>query len=179
MSRGGGTAGRRPGFPAPLSTLAAGLLLGAAARLFDVYFQTLGEIFSQMAVWILLGTLIAVYSPTGRAAMGNVFSFCGGMLLTYYAAAALTRGVYGRRFIIGWTVFALFTPIMAYFAWTAKERGVFPKLIAVGIVAVSVLSSVVLFDRLRLYDFFIDGALIYVLFFRKIKRKNTPGGTCP
>lgn len=47
----------------PLSTLLAGLLLGIAARLFDIYFQNLGEIFSQMAIWILLGTGIAIYSP--------------------------------------------------------------------------------------------------------------------
>ena len=55
----------------PISTLAAGLLLGAAARLFDIYAPTLGDIFSQMAVWILLGTLIAIYSPTQKAAMGT------------------------------------------------------------------------------------------------------------
>ena len=150
--------------------LAAGVFLGIAARLFDIYLQNLGEIFSQMAVWILLGTLIAIYSPTKKAAMGNVFPFCMGMLASYYGTAAITHGVYGRVFIIGWTVFALTSPVMAYFAWMAKERGVFPKIIAAGIVAVSVMSSILLFDHLRLYDFIIDGMLIYVLFFKKIKR---------
>ena len=154
----------------PLSMLLAGLILGIAARLFDIYFQNLGEIFSQMAIWILLGTLIAIYSPTKRAAMENIFPFCMGMLATYYVAAVVTHGVYGWTFIIGWTVFALGSPIMAYFAWMAKEPGVFPKIIAAGIVAVSVISSVLLFDRLRIYDFIIDGVLIYILFFKKIKR---------
>lgn len=51
-----------------------------------------------------------------------------------------------------------------------KGPGVFPKIISVGIVAVSVLSSIVLFDRLRFYDFIIGGILIYFLFFKKIKR---------
>ena len=64
--------------------LLAGLILGIAARLFDTYFQNLGEIFSQMAIWILLGTLIAIYNPTKKAAMGNIFPFCTGMLVTYY-----------------------------------------------------------------------------------------------
>ena len=154
----------------PLAMLAAGLLLGAASRLFDIYFQNLGEIFSQMAVWILMGTLIAIYSPTRKAAAQNIFPFCMGMLLTYYATAMLTHGVYSWPFIIGWTVFALFSPIMAFFAWMAKEKGVFPKIIGAGIVAASVLSSIVLFDRLRIYDFIIDGALIYFLFFKKIRR---------
>lgn len=151
----------------PLSMLLAGLLLGIAARLFDIYFQNLGEIFSQMAIWILLGTGIAIYSPTKKAAMGNIFPFCMGMLATYYVTAAITHGVYSRTFIIGWTLFALASPVMAYFAWMAKEPGAFSKIIAAGIAAVSVMSSVLLFDHLRLYDFVIDGVLIYILFFKK------------
>jgi len=163
----------------PVFMLAAGLLLGTAARLFDIYFQTLGEIFSQMSVWILLGTLIAIYSPTKKAAMGNIFPFCMGMLLTYYATAMLTRGVYGWPYIIGWTVFALLSPLMAYFAWMAKQRGVFPKIIGAGITAVSLLSSIVLFDRVRINDLIIDGVLVYFLFFRRIDRERTDKQTHP
>ena len=80
--------------------LLVGLILGIAARLFDIYFQNLGEIFSQMAIWILLGTLIAIYSPTKKAAMRNIFPFCMGMLATYYVTAAITHGVYGQSFTI-------------------------------------------------------------------------------
>ena len=152
--------------------LLAGLLLGIAAKLFDIYFQNLGEIFSQMAIWILLGTGIAIYSPTKKAAMGNIFPFCMGMLAAYYVTAAITHGVYSRTFIIGWTLFALTSPVMAYFAWMAKEPGAFSKIIAAGIAAVSVMSSVLLFDHLRLYDFVIAGVLIYILFFKKIKRSQ-------
>lgn len=152
--------------------LLAGLLLGIAARLFDIYFQNLGEIFSQMAIWILLGTGIAICSPTKKAAMGNIFPFCMGMLAAYYVTAAITHGVYSRTFIIGWTLYALTSPVMAYFAWMAKEPGAFSKIIAAGITAVSVMSSVLLFDHLRLYDFVIDGVLIYILFFKKIKRSQ-------
>lgn len=157
----------------PLTMLAAGLILGTAARLFDIYCPNLGEIFSQMAVWILLGTLIAIYSPTKTAAMANIFPFCMGMLVTYYAVAILTDGVYDRTFIIGWTVFALLTPIMAFFAWTAKQKGVFPKIIGAGIVLISVLSSILLFDRLRIYDIIIDGLLVFFLFFKKIDRQES------
>lgn len=152
--------------------LLAGLLLGIAARLFDIYFQNLGEIFSQRAIWILLGIGITIYSPTKNAAMGNIFPFCMGMLATYYVTAAITHGIYSRTFIIGWTLFALASPVMAYFAWMAKEPGAFSKIIAAGIAAVSVMSSVLLFDHLRLYDFVIDGVLIYILFFKKIKRSQ-------
>ena len=94
----------------PAVMLAAGLLLGVGSRLLDIYTQNLGNIFSQMAVWILMGTLIAVYSPTPRRAMANILPFCLGMLATYYAAAALTDGVYSRTVIAGWTAFAFCSP---------------------------------------------------------------------
>lgn len=154
----------------PFIMLCLGLLLGVSARLLDIFTTNLGEIFSQMAIWILLGTLIAIYSPSKKKAMWNVLLFCLGMLITYYAAAIITDGVYGLTFLIGWSVFALLSPVMAYFAWMTKEKGLFPKIIGVGIVMVSVLSSVLLFDRLRVYDVAIDVLLIYFVFLQKISR---------
>lgn len=156
----------------PVGMLAAGLILGLLSRLLDIYAQNLGNIFSQMAVWILLGVIISIYSETKIKAMVNILPFCLGMLLTYYATAILTHGVYGEVFIIGWTVFALCSPAMAFFAWMAKEKGPFPVLLRCGIVAVAALSSIVLFDGFRWYDCVIDALLIYFLFFKKIPRRT-------
>ena len=113
-----------------------GLAIGVVARLLDIFTTNLGEIFSQMAVWILMGTLISIHSRTAKQAMVNVLAFCLGMLLTYYFVAALSHGIYSREFIIGWTVFALCSPVMAYFAWLTKKQGIFPKIVSVGIIAV-------------------------------------------
>lgn len=99
-----------------------GLILGIISRLLDIYTQNLGEIFSQISIWILLGTLISIYSKTKKMAMLNIFPFCIGMLITYYVVAELTHGVYNTSFIIGWTTFALFSPIFAYFTWMTKEK---------------------------------------------------------
>lgn len=147
-----------------------GLLLGIISRIFDIYTQNLGNIFSQMAIWILFGTLISIYSKTKKMAMINIFPFCIGMLITYYVSAIITKGVYSNIFIIGWSIFAFCSPIFAYFTWMTKEKGVFPIIISIGIILISILSSIILFDRLRIYDFLIDGLLIYYLFFKKIKR---------
>lgn len=92
------------------------------------------------------------------------------MLITYYFVAFITKGVYSTSYIIGWTIFALLSPIFAYFTWLSKEKGIFPKIISVGIVMVSILSSIILFDRLRIYDFIIECIVIYLLFIKKIKR---------
>ena len=147
-----------------------GLILGVVSRLLDIYTQNLGNIFSQMAIWILIGTIISIYSETKKKAMLNVFPFCIGMLITYYFVAFITKGVYSNTFIVGWTIFAFCSPIFAYFTWMSKEKGIFSKVISLGIALFSILSSIVLFDRLRIYDFIIDGILIYYLFFKEVKR---------
>ena len=103
-----------------------------------------------MSVWILLGTL-----------------------LTYYATAMLTQGVYGWTFIISWTIFAFLSPVMAYFAWMVKQRGLFSKVIGAGIALISILSGILLFDRLRLYDPAIDGVLVCFIFFKRIDRHES------
>lgn len=154
----------------PVGMFVIGLLLGIISRLFDIYFQNLGNMFSQMSIWILLGVIISIYCSSKKQAMLNILPFCLGMLITYYFVAFITKGVYSTSYIIGWTIFALLSPIFAYFTWLSKEKGIFPKIISVGIVMVSILSSIILFDRLRIYDFIIDGIMIYLLFIKKIKR---------
>lgn len=154
----------------PISLFLIGLILGAISRLLDIYTSNLGNIFSQMAIWILLGVLISIYSKTKKKAMLNIFPFCIGMLITYYFVAFMTKGVYSIIFILAWTIFACCSPIFAYFTWKTKENGVFPKIISVGIILVSIVSTIVLFNRLRLYDFIINGIMIYYLFFKKIER---------
>lgn len=154
----------------PLGMLLTGLLLGAVSRWLDGHTQNLGNIFSQLAIWILLGVLISIYSRTKKQAMGNMLAFCAGMLLSYYLAAVLTKGVYGGAFILGWTGGACVSPVLAYFAWMTKERGIFPRVISAGIVLASLLSSVILFDGPRVYDLVIDGALVYLLFCKKVER---------
>ncbi|MBQ8165265.1 MAG: hypothetical protein IJZ94_05575 [Clostridia bacterium] len=154
----------------PIGMFAIGLFLGIISRLLDIYTSNLGNMFSQMAIWILFGVLISVYSSSKREAMFNILPFCLGMLITYYFVAFVTKGVYSTVFIAGWTVFALCSPVLAYFTWMTKEKGMLPKIIGLGIVSVSVLSSIVLFDKLRVYDIIIDAVMIYFLFIKKIER---------
>lgn len=57
----------------PLSMLVVGFILGVVSRLLDIYTQNLGNIFSQMAIWILLGVVISIYSSSKKRAMLNIF----------------------------------------------------------------------------------------------------------
>ena len=55
----------------PAGMFISGLLLGTLARLLDIYTQNLGNVFSQMAIWILLGVIISIYSDSKKKAMLN------------------------------------------------------------------------------------------------------------
>ena len=153
----------------PLTMTIAGLLIGTIARLTDIYASNIGDIFSQMSIWILFGTCITLYSKSRKAAMVNVLLFCLGMLVTYYVTAALTDGIYGWPFIIGWTVFALVSPFLSYAVWMSKDNTLLSKIISIGIIIVSFLSTMILFDHLRIHDFVINAALFYILFLQKKK----------
>lgn len=47
----------------PLPMLLLGALLGVLARVLDQYTQILGNLFSELSVWVLLGALIALGCP--------------------------------------------------------------------------------------------------------------------
>ena len=71
---------------------------------------------------IVTGTMIFIYSAAPKAAMFNIFPFCMGMLLIYYAVAIVTDGVYNKIYIFGRMIFALCSPFLSYIAWMTKCR---------------------------------------------------------
>ena len=135
--------------------------------MFDIYTEVLGNIFSSISVYILIGALITLNSKNKWYAMINVFVFLLSMLLTYYLTAYITHGVYGKRFIIGWTISAFLSPIMAYFVYLTKSKNLFAKIIKIGILIVAVIFPIILFDKLYFYDYLVILALIYILYIKK------------
>ena len=111
--------------------------------------------------------MITLNSKNKWYAMINVFAFLISMLLTYYLTAYITHGVYGKRFIIGWTIFAFLSPIMAYFVYLTKNDNLFAKIIKIGILIVAVVFPIILFDKLYFYDYLVIMALIYILYLKK------------
>lgn len=154
----------------PIPMLLLGMALGIIAKLLDIHTSNLGNIFSQMSIWVLLGTLIAIFSKTkGKAAL-NVFVFCIGMLITYYITAELTNSVYSMTFICGWAAFSVCSPVFAILTWMTKEKGVLGKIISFGILVVTLAVSMVVFDGPRVYDIVIMLVLAYFLLIHKVQR---------
>lgn len=158
---------RRGSYIQALFSLLAGLAVGAGIRLLDIYTTNLGNVFSQLSVWILICTALAVFSPNPRLAAAKVFTFCAGMLATYYLVAEISGGVYGMSFVYGWAVVTLVSPFAAYAVWYARGRGAAANIIAVGVILVMLAGEVLLFDKLRVSDIICMILCVIVLFYRK------------
>ncbi len=148
-----------------------GIISGALSKIFDIYTVYLGTVFSEITVWLLFGVLISIYSTTKKKAMLNVFLFLIGMLIAYYIVAELTNSVYGSDFIIFWFVIALISPVLAYFCWMAKRKDAIGIIIGVGIMVISILSSI-LVQEIEVHDIIINGILAYHLFIRKRNKRR-------
>ncbi|MGN1399446.1 MAG: hypothetical protein ACI4WG_05565 [Erysipelotrichaceae bacterium] len=146
---------------------AFGLLIGVLAVILDLFTDNMGNIFSQLAVFILIGVVISLYSNKPITAAVNMFSFSAFMLLGYYLLKYLLKIDIFVDYIVGWAVVCLISPFLAIIVYSSKKRNVFSLIIKVGIVMVSLLSSYILFDRIRFYDILINLIIVYFLFFRK------------
>ena len=147
--------------------LALGLATGVIIRLLDMHTENAGNIFSQLSVWILICTALAVFSANPRLAALKAFAFCAGMLVTYYLTAQLTGGVWSMSFALGWAAVSLVALPAGYIAWYARGSGAIAMAIGAGIIAVMLAAEWLLFDRLRVSDLFCAAACALVVFYRK------------
>lgn len=144
-----------------------GFSVGVVIKLLDIYTQNLGNIFSQMSIWIFLCTVISAGSYSPYRAGVNVFLFSCGMLVTYYLTAVITKSVYSVAFIYGWAVFSVFTPIFAFTAWYGKGKGFISKIIVFGIVAFMLICATIMFDKIRLSDIIFVGLTVLYMFAKR------------
>lgn len=131
----------------------------------------LSELTSGISLWILLGTAVSLYSRTAKRAAVNVLLLLGGMVAAYYLTAELTGGVWSAKFLIGWGVAALLSPIPGYLLWFAKGRSKRAWLLSAGVLAVQIVLVVVLFRTVRVLDVVIIVLTAAVLLVDKVGRR--------
>jgi hypothetical protein len=172
---------RKPLSPEPLTKqwgfsmliLVVGLALGVIVKILDIYTQNLGNVFSQMSIWIFICTIIATNSYSPQRASINVFLFSVGMFVTYYITAQITQSIYSIAFIYGWGVFCLCTPVFAFFTWYSKGKGWFKTAISCGVLLFIILCAIIMFDRIRFSDILILLLTMVYLFFIPVKNDCT------
>ena len=92
--------------------------------------------FGRLAIWILLGTIISVYSESPLRAAINTFSFFISMLAGYYLYCNYVLGFLPRTYMIMWIVIAFASFFMAYICWYAKGNGTIAIIISSVIIGI-------------------------------------------
>ena len=129
-----------------LGVILLGILLGILQKWIDgtggsnlpVILQQLDirNYFGRLAIWILLGTIISVYSESPLRAAINTFSFFISMLAGYYLYCNYVLGFLPRTYMIMWIVIAFASFFMAYICWYAKGNGTIAIIISSVIIGI-------------------------------------------
>ena len=129
-----------------LGVILLGFLLGTLQKWIDgtggsnlpLILQQLdiGNYFGRLAIWILLGSIISVYSESPVRAGINTFVFFISMLAGYYCYCNFVLGFLPRAYMMMWLLFAFASFFMAYFCWYAKGEGIIAILISSVIIGV-------------------------------------------
>ena len=111
---------------------------GAASNYFPMIFQQLNVVnyFDRLSIWILLGTIISVYSKSPLRASINTFSFLISMLMGYYLYCNYVLDFLPKTYMMIWVVIACVSFFMAYMCWYAKGKGVFANVLSGTIIGV-------------------------------------------
>lgn len=111
-----------------LAVILGGGLAGSAAKLADETAWTndvgLNDLGTYLGLWVVLVTLVAVWSPTRRQGVLRVVLFLLAMVLAYYATSVLVFGFTSLRFLVAWSAIAVtLAPVFAALVWPARQHG--------------------------------------------------------
>ena len=98
---------------------------GTVSSTFPTILQELdiGNYFGRLAIWVLLGTVISMYSESPLRAAINTFFFFLSMLAGYYLYCNYILGFLPRTYMMMWIVIAFASFFMACVCWYAKGEG--------------------------------------------------------
>ena len=111
---------------------------GSPSNIFPLLLQQLDirNYFGRLAIWILLGTVISVYSKTPVRASLNTFLFFISMLAGYYLYSNYVLGFLPTTYMMIWVIISILSFFMAYICWYAKGNGIISILISSVIIGV-------------------------------------------
>lgn len=112
-----------------------GIVLGVVSKWLDcmslddtVWWQhileilNLGNVFSELSIWLLIALTIPVYSNTPLRASLNVFLFFAGMCSSYHLYTIIFAGFNPQRYMMIWYVFTLLSSVLAFICWFCEGK---------------------------------------------------------
>ena len=106
--------------------------------------------FGRLAIWILLGTVLSVYSRSPLRAGLNVFFFFLSMIIGYYLYSNYVLGFLPMRYMMIWIVMTFLSFFIGYISWYAKGKGMVSILISSIILGVLFSQAILVFQGIRI-----------------------------
>lgn len=127
---------------------------GSPSNIFPLWMQQLDirNYFGRLAIWILLATVISIYSKSPVRASINTFLFFISMLAGYYLYCNYVLGFLPKTYMMIWIAISFATFFMAYICWYAKGEGIIAIFLSSMIMGVLLAQAINLDFR---YGFFV------------------------
>ena len=128
----------------------------------------LRNVFSELAIWLLIALAISVYSSTSLRACLNVFLFFAGMCIRYHLYTIVFAGFNPRKYMMIWYGFTLLSPVLAFVCWYGKGETKVSLIIDILILAVMMSECFVIgfwyFDITRIINVMIFVGSVVILY---------------
>ena len=164
-----------------------GILLGAFSKWLDnmviddtIWYQKilgildLGNVLSELEIWLFIAITISVFSKTPLRAGLNVFLFFIGMTVSYHLYSIYFSGFNPMEYMMKWYSISLISPILAFVGWYSKGENFISIIISSLIICIMMnlcfSIGIWYFDFKSLIDFMAFVGTIAVLY---VKPKNT------
>ena len=106
-----------------LAVIVCGIIIGVIAKATDST-SLVGEIGTDLSIWVLLGTLVAAYSHHPINAGINTTVFFLALLAGYYIYGQSVLGFFPASYFWGWLMVALASSVCGFVVWFSKSKGI-------------------------------------------------------
>lgn len=144
---------------------------GSAANILPVWLQIIDirNYFGRLAIWILLGTVISVYSKSPLRAAINTFLFFTSMLSGYYLYCNYVLGFLPKTYMMMWIAISFLAFFLAYMCWYAKGEGIIA--IAISAIIIGALFAQAFSITQGFYVYHLPEIITWMLAIVVLKRK--------